>query len=286
MGIEYDLTDLLIKLKSQGVRFDRVLTLGRQNYAASVKGTRALFAKYRVPCTWVPPDPYPMNYADGLFAALGSKEIESLDISAAERATILHDLNNPVPETLHNQFDIVLDGGTIEHVFNIPQALFNCMRMVRVGGKLIIETPANNFMGHGFYQFSPELFFSLLSSQNGYRVDSMTVVECSPWHRMVEAVAPNEARQRFETTTFWRTEIICVATKLADVAFSTPQQSDYANVGMQVGGHLAYQHHKITWIERCIVEKFPRLATLLKAIKFSAIRPSLTLRNRIAFRKR
>jgi hypothetical protein len=286
MGIEYDLTDLLIQLKSQGTPFDRVLTLGRQNYAASAKGTQALFAKHGVPCTWVPPEPYPRNYAEGLFAALGAKEIDSLDITAAEHATIIHDLNNPVPETLHKRFDIVLDAGTIEHVFNVAQGLYNCMRMVRVGGKLIFETPANNFMGHGFYQFSPELFFTLLSGQNGYRVDSVTVVECSPCHRMVDAVAPNEARQRFETTTFWRTALICVATRTADVPFVTPQQSDYASAGMQFGGHLPWQPHQITWIERFIVEKFPRLATSLKAIKFSAIRPSLTLRNKIAFRRR
>ena len=55
---------------------------------------------------------------------------------------------------------------------------------------------------------------------------------------------------------------------------------------MQFGGHLPWQPHQITWIERFIVEKFPRLATSLKAIKFSAIRPSLTLRNKIAFRRR
>lgn len=286
MGMEYDITDLLIKLRSQGVSFESVLTLGHQDYVATVKGTRALFAKYGVPCTWVPPNPYPKNFADGLFAALGAKRIESLDITPAEHATIIHDLNNPVPETLHNQFDIVLDAGTLEHVFNIPQGLYNCMRMVRIGGKFIVETPANNFMGHGFYQFSPELFFSLLSSQNGFRVDSLMVVESSPRHRMLEAVPPDEARQRFETTTFWRTTLICVATKLADVPFSTPQQSDYANASQQVGGHRPWQYHKVTWIERYIVEHFPRVATSLKAIKFSAIRPSLTLRNRTAFRKR
>jgi hypothetical protein len=28
--------------------------------------------------------------------------------------------------------------------------------------------PANNFCGHGFWQFSPELFFSLYSEVNGY----------------------------------------------------------------------------------------------------------------------
>ena len=286
MGIEYDLADELIRLRSQKVAFDRVLTLGRQNYTASVKGTRSLFAKYGLQCDWVPPNPYPQNYSEGLFTALGAKDIDSLDLSPAEKPTILHDLNEPVPAELRNRFDIVLDAGTLEHVFNIPQALFNCMGMVRVGGKLIIETVANNYMGHGFYQFSPELFFALLSKQNGFKVDSLLVIEHSPRHRKFEAVSPDEARSRFETTTFWRTGLICVATRQAEVPFSTPQQSDYAGAFAQAEGHRPWEFHKTTKIERFIVEQFPRLATSLKAIKFSVLRPNFSLRNRNGFRRR
>ena len=285
MGIEYDIAELLIRLRSQGVSFDKVLTLGRQGYTCSAKGTRALFAKYGLECTWVPPNPYPQNYSDGLFTALGATVTESLDITSAEKATIIHDLNEPVPAALHNHFDIVLDAGTLEHVFNIPQAFSNCMRMVRVGGKLIIHTVANNYMGHGFYQFSPELFFNLLSTQNGFKTESVLVVEHSPRHRKFEAIAPEDAKSRFETTTFWRTDLICVATKLAEATFRIPQQSDYAGNFTLVAGHKPWQFHKPSRYERFIVEHFPRLTTALKAIKFSALRPSLRLGNRAAFKR-
>jgi hypothetical protein len=286
MGIEYDIADVLIRLRSEGVPFDSVLTLGRQNYTASAKGTRRLFDKYGLNCHWVPPEPYPQNYADGLFAALGAKTIDSLDVTAAEQATVLHDLNQPVPEKLHNRYDIVLDAGTLEHVFNVSQAFFNCMRMVRVGGKLIIDTMANNYMGHGFFQFSPELFFTLLSKQNGFRTDSVVLVENSPRHRKFEAISPDEAHHRFETMTFWRTTLHCVATKLADVPPTFPQQSDYAGEFVQMAGHLPHQFHKTTRIERFIVEQFPRLATSLKALKFSALRRSYRLGTRAAFKKK
>lgn len=280
------MADTLIRLRSQGVSFENILTLGRQGYTGSAKGTRKLFAKHGLECNWVPPNPYPQNYSDGLFAALGAKKIESLDITAAEKATILHDLNEPVPAKLHNRFEIVLDGGTLEHVFNVPQAFFNCMRMVKVGGKLIVDTVANNHMGHGFYQFSPELFFSLLSKQNGFEVDSVMLIEHSPRHRTFEAIPPGEAQQRFETITFWRTSLICVATKRADQPLSIPQQSDYAGSFAQVAGHQPWQFHQPTRIERFIVEHFPRLTTALKGIKFSAIRRTLRLGNRTAFRRR
>jgi hypothetical protein len=160
------------------------------------------------------------------------------------------------------------------------------MRMVRVGGKLIIDTVANNYLGHGFYQFSPELFFSLLSKPNGFTVDSVLLVESSPRHRTFEVLSSEETRHRFETITFWRTSLICVATKTADVRPRVPQQSDYAGAFTQVGGNLPWRFHKPTWIECFIVERYPRLTTFLKAIKFSAIRRDLRLANPLAFKRR
>ena len=87
-----------------------------------------------------------------------------MDASSFEGATVVHDLNLPITEALKGRFDVVCDAGTIEHVMNFPTAIRNCMEMVRVGGHLILGTPANNFFGHGFYQFSPELWFRLFSS--------------------------------------------------------------------------------------------------------------------------
>jgi hypothetical protein len=94
-----------------------------------------------------------------------------MDISDYEGANVIHDLNEPVPGELHERYDVVFDGGSLEHVFDVPTALGNYMKMVRPGGHLIIETMANNHCGHGFYQFSPELFFRALSEENGYQVE-------------------------------------------------------------------------------------------------------------------
>jgi hypothetical protein len=45
----------------------------------------------------------------------------------------------------------------LEHVFAVPTALANLVRMLRVGGRVIHISPCNNFANHGFYQFSPTL---------------------------------------------------------------------------------------------------------------------------------
>jgi len=56
----------------------------------------------------------------------------------------------------------------MEHVFNASQGLKNVTRLCAPGGQIIHSLPANNFCNHGFWQFSPELFFSLYSDKNGY----------------------------------------------------------------------------------------------------------------------
>jgi 2-polyprenyl-3-methyl-5-hydroxy-6-metoxy-1,4-benzoquinol methylase len=76
--------------------------------------------------------------------------VSSIDASDYENATYVHDLNVPIPDHLKGQFDLVDDGGTLEHVFNFPVALRNCMEMVKVGGHLLLNVPTNNFVGHGF----------------------------------------------------------------------------------------------------------------------------------------
>jgi hypothetical protein len=70
-----------------------------------------------------------------------------------------------------------LDGGTTEHVFNFPTALTNAMQMVETGGHLVIITGGNNFCGHGFYQFSPELFYRALSAENGFEMKRLIAAE-------------------------------------------------------------------------------------------------------------
>jgi hypothetical protein len=86
---------------------------------------------------------------------------------------MVHDLNLPVSEELHERFDTIIDGGTLEHVFNFPQAIKSAMEMLAARGRLFIIAPGNNYFGHGFYQFSPELFYRVLSRDNGFHIERM-----------------------------------------------------------------------------------------------------------------
>ena len=129
------------------------------------------------------------GFAEPVLRLLGASEIESIDASTYEQASIVHDMNQPIPETLKNRFTAVLDGGSLEHVFHFPRAIANCLEMVAVGGHFLAATPANNWMGHGFYQFSPELFFRILTPENGFALERMIAVEqkaFAPWYEVMD----------------------------------------------------------------------------------------------------
>jgi hypothetical protein len=134
----------------------------------------------------------------------------------------------PVPEHLKGKFSFVLDGGTLEHVFEYPTAIKNCMEMVKPDGHLLLITPANNFFGHGFYQFSPELFYSLLTEQNGYSDTQVFIQDDrSRWYRIVP---PQKVRRRVDSCIACRHDILIyvLSRRVGEVpARLTVLQSDY-----------------------------------------------------------
>ena len=141
--------------------FGRTVTLGRQNVFIK---PRRLEAKFGARLDWKS-----QTYCEGLLeTCFGATKVDSIDRSNYEKASVIFDMNEPLPAGFA-EYDTVIDFGTSEHVFNISQALNNIIRLCRQGGQILHVSPANNFCGHGFWQFSPELFFSLYSEQNGFR---------------------------------------------------------------------------------------------------------------------
>lgn len=156
----------LTKLK-YGVNFDHMLTLGRQ-YCAGEEWEKAIkWLRARGGASLARQKD---GYTETFWKWMGSKKIEFMDYSAYEGADVIWDLNQPIPAHSRNRYSVVVDGGTLEHVYNYPQALRNAMEMVEIGGHLILMTPTNGQCGHGFYQFSPCLFWDLLNAKNGYRI--------------------------------------------------------------------------------------------------------------------
>lgn len=188
------------------------------------------------------------GYAEAFLEFLGAKSAHSLDYSSFEGATHVHDMNHPIPPGLKEQFSAVLDGGTLEHIFNFPTSLKNCMEMVRIGGHYLAITPANNFFGHGFYQFSPELYFTTLSEDNGFELQRMYAFEETSRPTWYSVRSPREARGRVTLTNSHGVYLLIIAKRVArrPIFEQTPQQSDYVDRWDSAPGSPAVEPRTLT----------------------------------------
>jgi hypothetical protein len=212
-----------------GVSFKRVACLGRQGIHVSVDRIAANLRQFGLDPALAPS--LAVDYAEPLFRALGAEDVCSFDASDYEGAIHVHDFNRPISGEFAECFDVVLDGGSLEHIFNVPVAIANCMSMVKVGGCYVGITPANNLLGHGFYQFSPEFYFRVFSIENGFVIKHVIAYEDfpgAPWFRVTD---PASVNARVTLVNSKPTYLLIVASKIASrsVYFAaTPQQSDYA----------------------------------------------------------
>ncbi|HEY4214928.1 MAG TPA: hypothetical protein VGM84_25860 [Steroidobacteraceae bacterium] len=243
MALDIHATRLILLAKREGVDFTRTATLGHQWMRTEPSSLRSIFEQMHVPMA---PDlsaqiAATAPYADGFLRSLGAQVVESIDASRYEEASLIHDMNREIPEPLAGRFTLLLDCGTLEHVFNFPVAIANCMRLLQVGGHLLFATPANNFMGHGFYQFSPELFYRVLSAENGFQVQHMFLCELRHAGAWYELSDPAVLRSRVELINSTPTYLLVLAKKVAEVPVlgSTPQQSDYESISWTKTGAAA-----------------------------------------------
>jgi hypothetical protein len=222
VGLDIRTAEFLLHAKKLGTNFSNVATLGHQRVFLSFNERRRISAWLggNVDCNH--------EYADFYLRALGAEHCSSIDASRYEGAEIIHNLNADLPSELHQRFTCLIDGGTLEHVFDIRKSLKSCMQMVEVGGHLVICQMANNCMGHGFYQFSPEFFYCTLTPENGYRVKFMALNEDGHWF---EPLAPQQAKERIQARTKRETFIFVLAERISDVEPFTvaPHQSDYVS---------------------------------------------------------
>jgi SAM-dependent methyltransferase len=236
MGILFSHVALLAQAKQAGACFDRVLTIGHQQSYLSQSQIQRLATRYgpQLDATALARE----KYVDDLFKSfLGASVVQSLDYSDFEGSEIVHDMNIPICAALHDQFDVVIDGGSLEHIFNFPVAIANCMKLIKPGGSLFVFTMANNHTGHGFYQFSPELFFRILQPENGFEVHHVILekhrypgAELGNRTQCYSVVDPALLKTRVGLVSKSPVMMMVHATKTATVPLfaKSPIQSDYA----------------------------------------------------------
>ncbi|MDP4263895.1 MAG: hypothetical protein Q8941_15315 [Bacteroidota bacterium] len=236
MGFDTNAIKFLLQVKKANTRLGKTLTLGRQSYQLDKNYLSEILAgsgleKERIKVL-MQADPV---YVEPFLKEMGASEVDSLDASSYESANLIHDLNFPVSGSLKAQYDTVIDAGTLEHVFNFPVAIKNCMEMLKVNGHFISITITNNFSGHGFYQFSPELFFRIFSPENGFKMKKMLLAINEPGNYWYEIPDPKDIKRRVIFENARQSLLLVLAEKVAvkEIFRSTPQQSDYEHLAWQ-----------------------------------------------------
>ncbi len=92
------------------------------------------------------------------FGLLGVQLVSAMDINSDSGVDIIHDLNEPVPESLHGQFDFIVDGGTFDHILDIRTAFENVFKMLKPDGRIFHWNAASNYVGYAYLCLEPDLF--------------------------------------------------------------------------------------------------------------------------------
>jgi SAM-dependent methyltransferase len=281
VAVGFDLQTLrfVMAAREAGADFSEAITLGRQNLHVGRDAYAREAARFGLDAGPAAVDrvfsAYP--YVDTLLTELGARQANAFDASDYEGANFVADLNAELPDDLAGRFSLVIDGGTLEHVFDLPRAIRNVARMLRVGGHFISVNGANNFMGHGFYQFSPELFYRVFSPENGFEVESLVLTEVNEDGIWYEVTDPAVAGERVTLVNNARTYLMMRSRKVAEVAMfqRPPQQSDYHDVNWQQPEkkrEMAYLQHPLP--QRIVERYFPRPARhLMRRVVQASRRP-------------
>jgi hypothetical protein len=183
MGLSASVLRLVVRWHGQEPWVGPVLTLGMQDVHASYDDLVEVFHAEGVPHHAVAPaqrQPSTSRYfrlagLDGrgyvhprvFFRMLGIDGYDDLDFADFEQPTLIHDLNQPVPEAWHGRFGLLLDGGTAEHVFDVARVFANIAALLRVGGDALHVCPMSGWVNHGFYQISPCALYDFYGA-NGF----------------------------------------------------------------------------------------------------------------------
>jgi len=204
-----------LKYFTQDNHLGEVLTLGRTSNHIN----------------WIDPDnnKKPIYIESILKKEFKAISVSSLDASSYEGATIIHNLNNQISEDeINRKFDSILDLGVIEHVFNVPNALLTIAKLCKNGGHIIHSQTHNDCSGHGFWQFSPELFFSWYSESNGFSETEVFLVDINKPNYWIKCTKPSQGeRISLEGKNVPYSMILVKTKKVSNKQSLTITQSDY-----------------------------------------------------------
>jgi len=289
MGIAKGAAKIILKEVSRRPFAGRLLTLGRLDIWFSYDLLQKMAKEFGVKLST--PDKITLAQksefaakgyiSDGcFFKSLGFSEVKALDFSDYESACCIFDLNNDkVPEYWLEAFDVIYDGGTIEHVFHIPNVLNNIYKMLRQGGRIFHFSPASNYIDHGFYMFSPTLFYDFYKT-NKFEINNFQIFRHTPRHEVEPWQISDYTPGCLNPVSFGGLDdgmygVICIATKTRNsTGDKVPQQSIYINMwnaidkpsGQEETSKISIADHSKLRPIKDAIKRFPLLCRILRRL--------------------
>lgn len=145
----------------------KILALGKQSVSVSLSKIKEIFDEYNCEINHNFKDKIDQDtrYRSGnlddesLFSMFGSVDYQTLDVSDYENASIVHNLNMPIPKELEGQFDFIVDGGTFDHLFDLKTCFENVTKLLKPGGRIFQWNAASNYANAGYLSFSADFFY-------------------------------------------------------------------------------------------------------------------------------
>lgn len=168
---------MLIGLAGQMYSKNQVVCLGEPDFGYSIKDLLVfcdnIGLKVEIPWNG---DVNAGLTAKKFFSWLGFARCISMDYSDYEGAEIIHNLNEPdLAQQYHGLADLIIDAGTLEHVFHLPNALKVIHDLLRPEGMVYHHNPSNGYLDHGFYQICPTLYYDYYR-ENRYEIVSANLI--------------------------------------------------------------------------------------------------------------
>lgn len=149
-----------------------IMQLGKQSILFSYPALKAIAAHARFPLADLGLDAADERRLTDVefFKLLGFDKVQSVEFGTTEGADYVWDLNYPVPTEWHANADFIYDGGTVEHIFHVPNCMDNICRMLKDGGRVAHEGGVSGAIDHGFYAIQPTLYNDFYRA-NGFEIN-------------------------------------------------------------------------------------------------------------------
>ena len=161
--------------------------------------------------------------------------IESIDLNGTPAAYRL-DLNEPYEHAVipKDNYDVIINHGTAEHIFNIAQVFRTMHDCCADGGLMVHDAPFTGWIDHGFYCLHPTLFYDLAMA-NCYEVVKVAI-HTIEGQRIIPVEGRDHVASLAAAGKIPQNAMLFVAfRKLNDAPFKVPIQGVYARTISEAG---------------------------------------------------